>query len=462
MIRFYFKGIHLIPSILALILFCISCKREISLSKKIPLTNSYTTDDFPFDYVDVLHPAITKIKINPEYYQFNLNRMRNIPELDSFHLVSIIVDRELYDLDLYVNNFLSKKESIKRITEKGLDTITDSNNLKHSFNAISGFKDGKRVIIPDLNNNYDFGDEKHFQFPEQGNYSFENPESLLHLPPVEFKYQGLINNKITWVNRKIKFYPNPDHMYTYLINGFISNTQNKYTTMVLFEDKWTNKMTLNSTTFEVILYGISLNRDPKIYIKPDTINHYDFSNNNFTYSLYDTIRVKNKGYKIDSISRDFNLSLSNIDISLNSTNGYRIGERLQNYTLKNLEGKEFYLFGKNNNKKYLLIDFWGTWCAPCKKLTPELKKLYAENSSKLDIISIAADELREDVQYYVSANNLNWRHAFIKLKDYSVAIRKDLKVNTFPTFILLDTNNKILMRGNSASFNRIKTFIDSN
>ena len=140
--------------------------------------------------------------------------------------------------------------------------------------------------------------------------------------------------------------------------------------------------------------------------------------------------------------------------------GRRIGDKIKNYDLKDLQGQKLDWY--TSKKEYKLLDFWGTWCKPCKELTPALKDLYNENSDKLEIISIAADSNIEDVQNYVSSNNLNWQHAYIYLKDYSVPIRRELKVFSFPTLVLLDKNNKILIRGNSASFEEIERYIETN
>jgi len=126
------------------------------------------------------------------------------------------------------------------------------------------------------------------------------------------------------------------------------------------------------------------------------------------------------------------------------------------YLLGNNSGfklPRIYLTDITNNKfaipiktKYTLLDFWGTWCRPCKELTPELKEISDNKTSKLEILSIATYEKeRVNVLRYIKDNEMNWHHVILNDKN-SIPITNLYKVNEFPTFILVNTEGIVVDR----------------
>jgi len=444
-----------------------SCQKIEKVKKRqeiINLHKSKVSDQILSDFRNVLFPAV---HLNSEYKEHEQNRLqkfKNIPQLDSFRIVSQILDKDLYYLDLLKNNLISKEELLDNTKNISIDSsIIYRDFSNYRFNAVFGFEGNKRIIIADLNNNLDFEDDPIMTFSTDSSYSFQNPKSIEKIKPQNFRYQGLVNNKLKWIERSIKVYPNENSIYKYSVKELIKNPVDaKYTAMILFEDIYTTKQKIEETTYNIAIYGVRLNKYATILIKPDSIVHNFYNQNNFEYSLTDTIKADSTYFKIDSIGSDFDkLYISKLQTQIEKKYGGRIGDNIKNYKLKDLHGQNLNWY--SNQKKYRLLDFWGTWCTPCKELTPDLKDLYKENSDELEIISIAADENIEHVQNYVSSNNLNWQHAYIYLKDYSLPIRRELKVYSFPTFVLLDKNNKILIKGaGSDAFKEIEKFIEKN
>ena len=67
------------------------------------------------------------------------------------------------------------------------------------------------------------------------------------------------------------------------------------------------------------------------------------------------------------------------------------------FKVKDKSGKEVALSTLRQGKKYVLIDFWASWCNPCRKEIPNLKKLYAQYSEKgFEIVSISIDQKKAD------------------------------------------------------------------
>ena len=90
--------------------------------------------------------------------------------------------------------------------------------------------------------------------------------------------------------------------------------------------------------------------------------------------------------------------------------------------------------------KYVYIDFWATWCGPCKIEIPYLEKMTEEYKDKnLEIISISVDRDKQAWIDMVTEDQPQW----IQLHD-SIMINDEYLVKYIPTFVLIDREGKII------------------
>jgi thiol-disulfide isomerase/thioredoxin len=104
---------------------------------------------------------------------------------------------------------------------------------------------------------------------------------------------------------------------------------------------------------------------------------------------------------------------------------------------------------KTHTEKYLMLDFWGTWCVPCVAGIPKLKAFQEKHKDKIELISVAYEKDVEKVKKFISEKQMDWTHKF-ELNDNSVNpthLVSKLRIDCYPTFILLDKSGKILARG---------------
>jgi thiol-disulfide isomerase/thioredoxin len=131
---------------------------------------------------------------------------------------------------------------------------------------------------------------------------------------------------------------------------------------------------------------------------------------------------------------------------------------MKDFMVQDLEKKHMRLSEILTNKKYILLDFWGTWCTPCKELTPELKNINNKLGDSIQIISIAYDKNLDQVKKYIQDNDMNWDHLYSEDRK---GIIDDLRVTSYPTFILINQKRKILYRGKGKfSLDQIKNRIN--
>ena len=118
----------------------------------------------------------------------------------------------------------------------------------------------------------------------------------------------------------------------------------------------------------------------------------------------------------------------------------KIGDQMPGFSVKDASGKEITLQELCQGKKYILIDFWASWCAPCRKEIPNIKKLYARYASKgFEVISISIDKKKADWEKAVKEEQLKWPNF---LDETGVA--KLYKVRAVPTMYLIDAEGRMV------------------
>lgn len=115
--------------------------------------------------------------------------------------------------------------------------------------------------------------------------------------------------------------------------------------------------------------------------------------------------------------------------------------------------------GIRKNSKYYLIDFWYSDCSPCIAGFPRLKEIYNKFHSKgFDIVRISKDKKKDEADYLaaIKKHQLTWHHIW----DKDGVTTAKFGIESFPTYILLDKNGKIIKY--FILFNQLEEFLEEN
>jgi thiol-disulfide isomerase/thioredoxin len=121
-----------------------------------------------------------------------------------------------------------------------------------------------------------------------------------------------------------------------------------------------------------------------------------------------------------------------------------IGSQVEDFTLNNPEGAP--LKYSSVKAKYILIDFWGSWCVPCHEAFKGLRVLYDNYHNKgFEILGIATEQDKEAWIKDIKKERLPWLQMIDEKDDKSVS-QKQFAVTQFPTTVLIDASGKIIGR----------------
>ncbi len=146
------------------------------------------------------------------------------------------------------------------------------------------------------------------------------------------------------------------------------------------------------------------------------------------------------------------------DIFKNSKNGTAIrelieknskvavGQKFTDFKMPDINGKEVALSDYAGKGKYVLIDFWASWCGPCMKEIPTLVNLYKSYKDKnFEIVGVSLDKKENEWKDAVKKMNMTWPQ-MSEVKGWDTVAREIYNFNGIPHTILLDPNGIIIAK----------------
>ncbi|PQJ77078.1 TlpA family protein disulfide reductase [Polaribacter glomeratus] len=386
----------------------------------------------------------------PKYYQ-DLMSNSHFDLKDSLIISTLKTNYFSYIFELFKKDYLSKEEFMRI----GIDSLKYQNTPKDNKLLVGiQFKKDRQILYVDQNKNGNFKDEKPIIFKSDFRNHDSDSVDLKNIPKIDYSYWAEEEGVITRFKRKAIIYPSLNDYRFSETNDEISK---KSRLLLKFKDYWEGNVVLDELEYVFIVQGTSRGNF-SLYIKPSTQNFDDKNpiiNQNFKYEIKDSIKLGNKVFVLEDISNDLNnLKIKEIK-GKKFIYGNKIGQKLKNLTLKKEKLADIL-----KKKKYTLIDFWGTWCKPCREQIPTLKEFFNKNKGQINLISIAYDKNLNDVIQYTTKNEMDWPQYFYN-RSNGKGIIKDLRITYYPTLLLVDNEMNILYKESGTSnFKELKRIIN--
>lgn len=127
-----------------------------------------------------------------------------------------------------------------------------------------------------------------------------------------------------------------------------------------------------------------------------------------------------------------------------------VGGKYVNFELADINGNQVLFSDIVSKSKYTLLDFWASWCAPCRQEMPVVKDIYKEYKGRgLSVVSISLDDNTDEWKEAVSSLGMSWIQ-LCNPAGGSAEVADAYGVETIPTLLLIDSKGKIVLRGEPA------------
>lgn len=175
---------------------------------------------------------------------------------------------------------------------------------------------------------------------------------------------------------------------------------------------------------------------------PDNVvAHYVLYRNNYMFEL-DELKdfVKN----VDTKTKSYFLDKINDKIEV--LQRVAIGNKYVDFTMADVDGNMVSLSELVGKSKLLLVDFWASWCGPCRAENPHVVETYNKyHEQGFDVLGVSLDQNKESWIKAIEDDNLTWKH-LSDLQGWNNEASKLYGVNSIPSNVLLDSNGIIVAK----------------
>jgi peroxiredoxin len=138
----------------------------------------------------------------------------------------------------------------------------------------------------------------------------------------------------------------------------------------------------------------------------------------------------------------FDTTRKETEAPVNLNIGLQIGQQAPDVSLPDVKGNVVPLSSLRG--KYVLLDFWASWCGPCRMENPNVVRMYQKYKSKgFEVYSVSLDNNKANWEAAIARDQLTWTHVS-DLKMWNSVVVTLYQIDGIPLTFLLDPDGKIV------------------
>lgn len=170
------------------------------------------------------------------------------------------------------------------------------------------------------------------------------------------------------------------------------------------------------------------------------------------YVFYREVAYSMDHNQLDSVLATFDTTLlhssylSQVADMSKALKNTAVGQTFIDFTLPDTEGRQLSLSSVAGLGNYVLLDFWASWCPPCRAESPNMVEAYRKYHDRgFDIFAVSMDRNRESWLRGIKSMNLDWNHVSA-LRFWDCPPAEIYGVRAIPANVLIDPEGRIIAR----------------
>ncbi|MDZ7806218.1 MAG: TlpA family protein disulfide reductase [Gracilimonas sp.] len=241
---------------------------------------------------------------------------------------------------------------------------------------------------------------------------------------------------------------------------YLSDTEPSESLQLYFNELRMGTWTVNDQTFDVALIKESappyrIEPYTYFYIDLDENGQFDIMEDGFeAYPVTEPFNIAGESWRISDITADgSSVTIIESEEEVDPKVALRPGTEAPDFTAVTLDGNELRL--SDLRGKYVMIDFWGTWCGPCLEALPTIKEAYEKyGGENFEIVGIANEPSLERFENFVDREDLKWPQ-IAEIYEENNEIQELYSVNSYPSYYLLNPDGEIVEYGMALSVDNL-------